>query len=75
MSTLEEIEAAILQLSENDRLHLAEKILGSLPAPSGAMESEDILAEATRRDAELESGAIEALSEQEFWDGVRRRNS
>jgi hypothetical protein len=55
--------------------HLAEKILGSLPALSGAMESEDILAEATRRDAELESGAIEALTEQAFWDGVRRRNS
>jgi hypothetical protein len=63
MSTLQEIEATILQLSERDRLHLAEKILGSLSGLSGAMESEEILAEASRRDAELESGAIEPLTE------------
>jgi putative addiction module component (TIGR02574 family) len=75
VSTIQEIEAAILQLSEKDRLHLAEKILGSLSQPSNVMESEDILAEATRRDAELESGVIKPLSEQAFWDGVRRRNS
>ena len=72
MSTLQEIEAAMLQLSEKDRLRLAEKILDSL---SGSLEAEDILAEAIRRDAELESGAVKALSEQEFWDGVRRLNS
>ena len=72
MSTLQEIEAAMLQLSEKDRLRLAEKILDSL---SGSLEAEDILAEAIRRDAELESGEVKALSEQEFWDGVRRRNS
>ena len=66
MSTLQEIEAAILQLSEKDQLHLAEKILGSISAPAGAMESEEILAEAVRRDAELESGVIKPLTEQEF---------
>ena len=46
MSTLQEIEAAILGLSEQDRLHLADKILRSLPKPPGAMVSEEILAEA-----------------------------
>jgi hypothetical protein len=75
MSTLQEIEVAILQLSEKDRLLLAEKILGSLSALSDATESEDILAEAIRRDAELESGAVVALTERAFWDGVRRPNS
>jgi hypothetical protein len=45
MRTLEEIEAAILGLSEQDRLHLADKVLGNLPKPPGAMGSEDILAE------------------------------
>ena len=55
MSTLQEIEAAILGLSEQDRLHLADKILRSLPKPPGAMESEEILAEAFRRDQELEN--------------------
>ena len=44
MTTLQEIEAAILGLSEQDRLHLADKILRSLPKPPGAMVSEEILA-------------------------------
>jgi putative addiction module component (TIGR02574 family) len=72
MSTLQEIEAAILDLPEQDRLHLADKILRSLPKPPGAMESEEILAEAIRRDQELESGVVEPLTEEAFWDGVRR---
>jgi len=37
------------------------------------MESEEILAEATRRDAELESGAVEPLTEQGFWDSLDGR--
>ena len=72
MSTLQEIEAAILELSEQDRLHLADKILGSLPQPPAAMESEGIVAEAIRRDQDLESGTLEPLSEEAFWAGVRR---
>ena len=72
MSTLQEIEAAILGLSEQDRLRLADKILRSLPKPPGAMVSEEILAEAIRRDQELESGVLEPLTEEAFWAGVRR---
>jgi putative addiction module component (TIGR02574 family) len=72
MSTLQEIEAAVLRLSDRDRLQLADKILGSLPPPPVPAEADDILAEAIRRDAELESGKIKALSETEFWNGVRR---
>jgi putative addiction module component (TIGR02574 family) len=72
MSTLQEIEAAILGLSEQDRFHLADKILGSLPQPPGAMRSEEILAEAIRRDEELESGMVKPLAEEAFWAGVRR---
>jgi len=53
----------------------SKKIGAKLRGRSGAIEAEDILAEAIRRDAELESGAVEALSEQAFWDGWRRRNS
>ena len=48
MNTLREIEAAILGLSEQDRLHVADKISRSLPKPPGAMVSEEILAEAIR---------------------------
>jgi len=72
MRTLEEIEAAILGLSERDRLHLADKILGSLPQPPGAMGSEEILAEVIRCDEELESGMLKPLPEEAFWAGVRR---
>ena len=72
MSTLQEFEAAILGLSEQDRLHLADKILRSLPKPPGAMASEETLAEAIRRDQALESGVIEPLTEEAFWAGLRR---
>lgn len=75
MSTLQEIEAAALRLSEKDRLQLADKILGSLPPPPRAAEPDEILAEAIRRDAELESGKVAPLSEQAFWAGVRRRSA
>lgn len=72
MSTLQEIESAVLRLSDQDRLKLADKILGSLPLPPVPVEADEILAEAVRRDAELESGKTASLSEAEFWQGVRR---
>jgi hypothetical protein len=49
MSTLQEIAAAALRLPARDRLHLADKILGSLPAPLEPAEPKQILAEAIRR--------------------------
>ena len=75
MSTLQKIEAAALQLSQKDRLHLADKILGSLPPPPLAAQPDEILAEAVRRDAELESGQVTPLSEKAFWAGVRRHSA
>ena len=73
MSTLQEIEAAVLSLSDKDRLQLADKLLGSLPPPPAAGSPADILNEAVRRDAELEAGNVRSLTETEFWNGVRRR--
>ncbi len=75
MSTLQEIEAAALRLSHKDRLRLAEKILGSLPAPLAPAEPQEILAEAICRDAEFESGEVLPLTEEAFWAGVRRRSA
>ncbi|PTY00383.1 addiction module protein [Opitutus sp. ER46] len=75
MSTLQEIEAAALRLSEKDRLQLADRILGSLPPPPDAAEPEEILAQAVRRDTELESGKTAPLTEQPFWAGVRRHSA
>jgi hypothetical protein len=75
MSPLQEIEAAALRLSDMDRLQLADKILGSLPTPLAPAEPEEILAEAIRRDAELESGEVLPLTGATFWAGVRRRSA
>lgn len=72
MSTLQEIETAIRRLSDKERLALTESLLTSLPPPSLATEPEDILAEANRRDDELEAGRVQPLSEKEFWERVRR---
>jgi hypothetical protein len=72
MSTLQEIEAAVLRLSDKDRLQLADKLLGSLPPPPAVGSSDEILNEAVRRDAELESGSVRPWSETNFWNGVRR---
>ena len=74
MSTLQEIEAAVLRLSDKDRLQLADKLLGSLPPPLTAGSPDEILNEAVRRDAELENGSVRPLSEAAFWNGVRRSN-
>jgi hypothetical protein len=75
MNTLQEIEAAALRLPDKDRLHLAGKNLGSLPTPLAPAEPEEILAEAIRRDTELESGEMLPLTEEAFWAGVRRRSA
>jgi len=72
MTKLAEIEAAALRLPEKERLHLADKLLGSLPPPPAASEPDEILAEALRRDAELDSGQVKPLTEDAFWAGARR---
>jgi|GEM_PF-1270188 putative addiction module component (TIGR02574 family) len=72
MTKLAEIEAAALRLPDKDRLHLTDRLLGSLPSPPAACGADDILAEADRRDAELESGQEKPLTEDAFWAGVRR---
>ena len=72
MTKRAEIEAAALRLPDKERLHLADKLLGSLPPPSAACEPDEILAEALRRDAELDSGQVKPLTEDAFWAGARR---
>jgi len=72
VSTIQEIEQAALRLTDEERLKLTDRLLSSLPAPSAPLVSESILAEAERRDAELDNGTVRLLSEEEFWRGVRR---
>lgn len=75
MSTIREVEASVLRLSEKHRRRLADKLLASLPPPPGAWSRDMIVEEAARRDAEIENGAVKPLSEVQFWAGVRRRRA
>jgi putative addiction module component (TIGR02574 family) len=62
---LAEIEREALTLSENDRAALAARLLDTLP-PSEVLISDD---EVDRRERELDSGTVQAISHEEF---VRR---
>ncbi len=61
-----------LELPQRSRLKLAGELLRSVtPATSPA----DMLDEAKRRDAELESGKILPLTESDFWAGISRSSN
>jgi putative addiction module component (TIGR02574 family) len=66
---LKQIEAEILQLSEEERAQLAQKLLLSLDVPSEDEIAEDWLAEAQRRARELDEGIIQPVPA----DEVRRK--
>lgn len=72
MSTsLEALEAEILRLTPADRLHLIELLVASLDTD---LEIElGWESEADRREAELESGAVEAVPGHEAIARLRRR--
>lgn len=64
-----QIENEALQLSEDKRAELAQKLLLSLDAPSESEIAEDWLAEAKRRARELEEGIVQPVPAEE----VRRK--
>ena len=75
MSAIEEIEKTVLALPVEQRVLLTESLLGSLP-PLGEVWSEaEELAEAERREREIESGQAHPLSEAEFWRRVEARRN
>ena len=63
--TLNEIQQEAIALPERQRVDLVRTLLDTLP-PAGADVSDD---EATAREREMDSGAVEPLSHEEF---VRR---
>ncbi len=72
MSTnLEVLEAEVLQLPPVERSHLLERLIASLDSDSEVEEAWE--READRREAELESGSISAVSEQEAIARLRAR--
>jgi hypothetical protein len=70
VSTVTEVVTAALNLDQSQRAAVALAVLDSLPE-SGA-ESDDILAEALRPDAEMEAGTVIPLPLDEFLAAIRR---
>jgi hypothetical protein len=62
---------AVMELSEADRFEIAMTILDH--ASPSAMEEDEILAEAARRQDEMESGAVVTLSFDELVQGLNYR--
>ena len=56
MSTLQEIEAAVLRLSDKDRLQLADKLFGSLSGKTDPVVERAHLDEVRRRRETVRSG-------------------
>jgi hypothetical protein len=65
---LAEIEQEALALPERDRASLAAKLLGTLPPPGTDISDEEV----ERREREMESGEVEAISHEEFVRRVER---
>lgn len=71
MSSIIEIEKLALDLSEEERATLAANLLNSLP---GILSEEDEgVAEALRRNAEIEANSSEALSLSELDSRIKDR--
>lgn len=66
MTALEELEKTVLALPIEQRVALAEALLGSLPTSDVLESNSDDITEVERRDLEIESGRMQPLSEGEF---------
>lgn len=74
MPTIAEVRSLAMKLPKKSRQRLGNELLDSvMDEPPGAMTGDEILAEAMRRDEEIESGKVKALSEEEFWALTRGR--
>jgi putative addiction module component (TIGR02574 family) len=70
MSAIEELEKRVLALPLEQRVALAESLLGSLPPAEEEMTAAEEMAEVERREREIKRGQVRALSEDEFWRGI-----
>ena len=70
---ISKIADTALRLPAEQRAHLAEKLWESLGDPylADQRSDDDALAEAKRRDAEIESGQVEPLSHDEVMKAAR----
>ena len=70
MSSASEVQSLAMKLPPRSRLKLAGELLHSVPP---ATTPDELLGEAGRRDAEIETGTVKPLSESAFWSGIARR--
>ena len=73
MSAIHEIQKAALALPLEQRVLLAESLLGSLPPVSEEWTESEEMAEVDRREREIESGQVQPLPEGDFWSRVEAR--
>jgi hypothetical protein len=67
MTAVEEIKKQALALGVKERVLLAETLLNALPPVA------EELAEAERREREIETSQVQALRDGEFWQRVEAR--
>jgi hypothetical protein len=70
MTAIEEIEQKLLALPLKHRVFLAESLLASVPDIDREMTEGEEMAEVERREKEIETGQVRALTDAEFWRGV-----
>ena len=70
MVAIEEIEKKLLALPLAQRVFLAESLLASVPPAEAGMSEAEEIAEAERREREIETGQVRALTDAEFWQEV-----
>jgi putative addiction module component (TIGR02574 family) len=73
MAAVEEIKKQALALGVKERIQLAESLLRSLPPVAREWSEAEDLAEAERRDHEIETNRAQALHDGEFWQRVDAR--
>ena len=71
ITTLETLEAEMLKLPASDRSHLLQRLLASLDVDEDVEAAWD--READRREAELDSGAVQALPGEDVMARLRAR--
>jgi len=70
MTAIQEIEQRLLALPLKQRVFLAESLLASVPVSGQDMSQDEEMAEVERREREIETGKVRALTDVEFWRAV-----
>lgn len=73
MTAVEEIQKQALALGLKERVQLVESLLISLPPMTDEWSEAEELAEAERRESEINAGQVQPLQDGEFWQRIEAR--